>query len=86
DEDIEEGEKEFIQFEAIIFSMTPEERRNPSVLNASRRKRIAAGSGQPVSKINQLIKRYEEVNKMMKHLSGGRMSKKASRMFKGMGL
>lgn len=86
DEDIEEGEKEFIQFEAIIFSMTPEERRNPSVLNASRRKRIAAGSGQPVSKINQLIKRYEEVNKMMKHLSGGKMSKKASRMFKGMGL
>lgn len=51
DEDIEKGEQEFKQMEAIIYSMTIEERRNPSLLNASRRKRIAAGSGQPVSKI-----------------------------------
>ena len=46
--------------------MTKEERANPKILNASRRKRIAAGSGQPVSKINNLVKRYEESRKMMK--------------------
>lgn len=86
DEDVEEGEKEFVQFEAIIFSMTPEERRNPSILNASRRRRIAAGCGQPVSKVNQLIKRYEEVNKLMKQFSGAKMSKRGKRMLKGFGL
>lgn len=83
DEDIEEGQKEFVKMEAIILSMTPEERRNPSILNASRRKRIAAGSGQPVSKINNLIKRYEETRKIMKQLTGAGGSKKMKRMFRG---
>ena len=68
--------------EAIIQSMTREERRNPSVLNASRRKRIAAGSGQPVNRINNLIKRYEEARKMMKQFSNAPKFKKG-RMFKG---
>ncbi len=68
DLDMEKSEKEFAQMEAIIFSMTREEREKPSLLNASRRKRIAAGSGQPVSKINNLIKRYEESRKMMKQM------------------
>ena len=68
--DAEKSEKEFIQFEAIIQSMTREERENPQILNASRRRRIAAGSGQPVSKINQLVKRYEESRKVMKSLMG----------------
>ena len=82
--DLEESEKEFRQMEAIIYSMTPEERRNPSLLNASRRKRIAAGSGQPVSKINQLIKRYEDARKLMKQFTGGKLKK--NRMFRGLGL
>lgn len=69
DVDIEKGEKEFAQMEAIICSMTKEERNNPKILNASRRKRIAAGSGQPVSKINNLVKRYEESRKMMKQFT-----------------
>lgn len=69
DVDIEKGEKEFAQMEAIICSMTKEERENPKILNASRRKRIAAGSGQPVSKINNLVKRYEESRKMMKQFT-----------------
>ena len=69
DVDIEKGEKEFAQMEAIICSMTKEERENPKILNASRRKRIAAGSGQPVSKINNLVKRYEESCKMMKQFT-----------------
>ena len=66
--DIEKGEKEFIMMEAIIRSMTREERRNPSILNASRRKRIAAGSGVAVSKVNSTIKKYEESKKMMKQM------------------
>ena len=81
--DLEESEKEFRQMEAIIYSMTLEERRNPSVLNASRRKRIAAGCGQPVSKINSLIKKYEETKKMMKHFANPKAMKK-NRMFRGL--
>lgn len=53
---------------AIIRSMTPKERRNPNLLDASRRKRIAAGSGRPVSDINRLVKQYEQTSKMMKQL------------------
>ena len=79
--DAEKSEKEFIQFEAIIQSMTREERENPQILNASRRRRIAAGSGQPVSKINQLVKRYEESRKVMKSLMG--KGGKKNRMFRG---
>ena len=56
--------------EAIIQSMTRKEREDPSILNASRRRRISAGSGQPVSKINQLVKRYDETKKMMKSFAG----------------
>lgn len=82
DVDLESGEKEFIQMEAIIQSMTKEERRNPSILNASRRKRIAAGSGQPVSRINNLIKKYEEAKRMMKQFSNAPKFKR-NRMFKG---
>lgn len=82
DVDLDSGEKEFRQMEAIIQSMTLEERRNPTVLNASRRKRIAAGSGQSVSKINNLIKRYEDARKMMKQLVGGPKHKK-NKLFKG---
>lgn len=81
DIDLEESEKDFADMEAIILSMTKEERRNPSILNASRRKRIAAGSGQPVSKINRLVKQFEEARKMMKMFSGGKMKKK----FRGLG-
>ena len=81
--DMEKSEKEFIQMEAIILSMTKEERENPSILNASRRRRIAAGCGQPVSKINQLVKRYEESKKMMKSMMGGRGGK-MGRMFRGL--
>lgn len=64
--DAGKGEEELKRFESIIYSMTPDERDNPALLNASRRRRISKGSGQPVSAINNLIKRYEEVKKMMK--------------------
>lgn len=81
--DIEQGEREFVQMEAIIQSMTREERENPSILNASRRKRIARGSGQTVSKINSLVKRYNEAKKMMKQFSGKGGMGRMNRMFRG---
>ena len=83
DDEIEKSEKEFRQMEAIIYSMTLEERRNPSLLNAGRRKRISAGSGQPVSKINSLIKKYEDAKKLMKQFSNPNFMKKNKR-FKGL--
>lgn len=66
DADVEKGERELVVIEAIIQSMTKAEKENPGVLNASRRKRIAQGSGQSVSKVNQTIKKYEESKKLMK--------------------
>ena len=56
--------------EAIIRSMTPQERRNPGILNASRRKRIAAGSGTTVQDVNQLISQFEQAKNMMKTIHG----------------
>ena len=83
DDDVEKSEKEFKQMEAIIYSMTPAERKDPSILNASRRKRIAAGSGQPVSKINSLIKRYEDAKKLMKQFNNPNFMKQNKR-FRGL--
>lgn len=82
DVNLDESQKEFAQMEAIILSMTRSERKNPSILNASRRKRIAAGCGQPVSKINNLIKKYDEARKMMKQFANASGNKK-KRMFRG---
>lgn len=81
--DIEQSEKEFVHMEAIIRSMTKAERKNPTILNASRRKRISAGSGLPVSQINQLIKKYEDAKKMMKQFTMAPNFKK-NKMFRGL--
>lgn len=67
DTDIDEGA--FKGVEAIILSMTPKERENPEILNGSRRKRIAQGSGTDVAEVNKLIKQFEETRKMMKLMS-----------------
>jgi len=56
--------------EAIILSMTPEERRRPEIINGSRRARIARGSGRPVSEINRLLKQFKEMEKFMKGMKG----------------
>lgn len=82
DADMEQSEKEFVHMEAIIQSMTKEERKDPGILNASRRKRISAGCGLPVSKINQLIRKYEEARKMMKQFNMAPKYKK-NKMFRG---
>ncbi|MCF0151081.1 MAG: signal recognition particle protein [Firmicutes bacterium] len=83
DQQISDGEKEFKTMEAIILSMTPAERKDPSILNASRRKRIAAGAGVTVNKVNSLIKKYEETKKLMKQVTNGKMGKRFARKFGG---
>ena len=82
DVDTEAGEKEMRRHVAIIDSMTPVERREPSVINGSRRKRIAKGSGTTVEDVNRLLKQYVQARKMMKQFGGGgKMLKKlAGRM------
>ena len=74
----------FKGIESIIYSMTPYERRNPSVLNGSRRKRIADGSGTNLQEVNQLIKQFSQMGKMMKMMQGGG-AKKMMEMMKGQG-
>ena len=56
--------------EAIILSMTPQERNKPDILNGSRRARIARGSGRPVSEVNRLLKQFKEMQKIMKQVRG----------------
>ncbi len=81
----EQSRAELKKWEAIILSMTPFERAKPNVLNASRRKRIAAGSGHTVQDVNQLIKKYEEMKKMTKVIANPD-SKKARSMMRNLGL
>ncbi|MDD6800044.1 MAG: signal recognition particle protein, partial [Firmicutes bacterium] len=68
-------ERQIDRMEAIILSMTPGEREKPSVINASRKKRIAAGCGLKVEDVNRLLKQYDQVTSLMKQFSGGNMSK-----------
>lgn len=65
--------KDMAHLEAIILSMTPYERRHPEILKATRKKRIAAGSGRTVEEVNRLIKQFEEMKKMMKQFKNGNM-------------
>jgi signal recognition particle subunit SRP54 len=62
--------------EAIIRSMTPQERRDPNILNAGRRRRIAKGSGTRLQDVNSLIKQFGQMQKLMKQFSGGRMGRR----------
>ena len=70
-------EKALSRTEAIILSMTPEERENPSILNNSRKKRIAAGSGTQVVDINRLLKQFDLMQQMTRQFSGGNLKRKA---------
>ncbi|RKO60982.1 signal recognition particle protein [Caldibacillus debilis] len=75
-DNLEISEKQLKHVEAIIQSMTPEERENPEIINSSRRKRIAKGSGRPVQEVNRLLKQFDEMKKMMKQLSNMQKGKK----------
>ena len=79
--DVNIDDKEFIRIEAIICSMTKEERRNPKILNGSRRLRIAKGSGTTVEQINKFMKSFEMTQKLMKQMTSG---KGMNKLMKGM--
>ena len=68
--DMSEGEKSMKRVESIILSMTKQERANPSLINPSRKKRIAAGAGVDISEVNRLVKQFEQMKKMMKQMPG----------------
>ncbi len=79
--DLQVSDKDLGQTKAIILSMTPAERRNPKMINGSRRKRIAAGSGMKVQDVNRLLKQFEQSQMLMKQFAGmasGKKGKKAS--------
>jgi signal recognition particle subunit SRP54 len=75
-----QDEKQFKRIEGIINSMTPQERRKPELIKASRKRRIAAGAGVPVQAVNQLLNQFEQMQKMMKMMKGGNFA----RMMRGM--
>ena len=78
--DVKVDEKEILRVVAIIDSMTPKERDNHMIINGSRRRRIAKGSGTSVQEVNQLLKQYSQARKMMKSFSGGFLGKKLGKM------
>jgi signal recognition particle subunit SRP54 len=85
---IEVGDKEdkkMRQTEAIIQSMTKQERRNPQILNGSRRMRIAKGSGTKIRDVNQLLKGFGQMRKVMKKMSGGKGRKMMEKLMGGFG-
>ena len=89
---MEQDEKGMAKTEAIILSMTRTGRNDPDVLNASRRKRIAAGAGVTVQEVNRLMNSFTQMRRMMKQLTGGRKGRKGKKggrkggMFGGMKL
>ena len=85
DIDTDEAEKGMARTEAIIYSMTPEERRNPKLLNPSRKARIARGAGVDVSEVNRLVKQFEQTKKFMKQMPGMMGGKKGRRGGGGLG-
>lgn len=84
--DFNVDEKGLVKIEAIIQSMTPYERENPSVLNSSRKKRIAAGSGTQVVDVNRLLKQFEAIQMLTRQFSNPKKAKGLLSRFKGMGL
>jgi signal recognition particle subunit SRP54 len=71
--DVQVDDRQLDRIEAMIFSMTPQERRHPDVIGGSRRQRIARGSGVKVQDVNQLMKQYREMQKMVRMFSSGKM-------------
>ncbi len=86
DEEAEQGEAQLRQIETIINSMTKAERAKPAIVNPSRKRRIAAGSGTKVEDVNRLLRQFEQMQKMMKQFSGmGKKGKRMRGMMSGMG-
>jgi signal recognition particle subunit SRP54 len=70
--DLDIDDNAFKSVEAIILSMTPEERKNPDIINGSRKKRIALGSGTDMQEVNRLVKQFYDTRKMMKMVNNGK--------------
>ena len=73
--DVDIDERQFDKMQAVILSMTPQERRRPDIINPSRKRRIAAGAGQQVEDVNKLLAQYRQMQKMMKQMGGGKPGK-----------
>jgi signal recognition particle subunit SRP54 len=82
--DVDVDEKQFTRIEAVIQSMTPKEKANPDILNASRRKRIAEGSGTSIQEVNKLIKQFEDTRKMMRMMGDRNKMMNLMRQMKNM--
>jgi signal recognition particle subunit SRP54 len=82
--DVDIDNSAFKSVEAIILSMTPFERENPHVINGSRRKRIADGSGTTIVEVNRLLKQFEDTRKVMKMMAGGGIKGKAMNAMRAM--
>jgi signal recognition particle subunit SRP54 len=84
DVDLSGAEGELKRIEAIIRSMTPQERHNPKIIKASRKRRIATGSGTDVQQVNALLRQFREMQRMMKTLGkGGRNQRNLAGLFGG---
>lgn len=77
-------EKQMGRIEAIIYAMTPQEKTNPEIMNGSRKKRIAKGSGTSIQEVNRLLKQFEDMKKMIKQMSGMQQKGKKKMNFPGM--
>ena len=77
---VDVDEKQFDRLQALICSMTPKERENPDIINPSRKRRIAAGSGQKVEDVNRLLNQHKQMQKLFKQFNGKGSKKKMRRM------
>ena len=77
------GEKEMVRVEAIVHSMTKEERARPKIISGTRRKRIANGSGTTIQDVNRLLKQFDQMKKMMKKMGGDRFTPSKKNKRKG---
>ncbi|MGJ8661729.1 MAG: signal recognition particle protein, partial [Bacteroidota bacterium] len=83
--DVEIEDDAFKYVEAIIYSMTPAERANPSLMNVNRKNRLAKGSGTNIQEVNKLVKQFEDTKKMMKMMSNPKNMMGMMKKMKGMG-
>ena len=83
--DVDVDERQLDRMKAIILSMTPKERRNPDIINPSRKRRIAAGCGMQVEDVNRLLNQHRQMQKMFKQMNSGKMKRQLKRMGFGNG-
>ena len=79
-DNVKVDEKQMDRVVSIVYSMTPAEKKNPEIIQASRKKRIAQGSGTSIQEVNRLLKQFEEMKKMMKQMTGMAQGKGKKKM------